>query len=390
VRVLLINYEFPPIGGGASSSSESLARELVLRGHEVEVLTARTSGQTSHEIRDGVRIHRVASWRHSIHHCGLRGAASFAAFGLPRLRALLRTGRYDVIHCYFALPCGPLGLYGHHAAGVPYVLSLRGSDVPGYDPTNRSLAVMHRVCARLYRRALLSAASVVANSASLRDLASESCADARYEVIPNAALQLPAPPRQRIETTGPVRVLCVSRLVARKNIDVLLKAFVMLNDTPATLDVVGTGQQTDYLRRLAMSLRLDSRVRFHGALDHDDVLRYCEAADVFVLPALAESCSMAIIEAMTAGLAVVTTRVGGNLDLVSEGVNGLLVAPGDVAELATALRRLIVNDRERIALGSASKSRIEREFSPAAHARRYEAVYARAMASAMPARNASG
>jgi glycosyltransferase involved in cell wall biosynthesis len=361
-----------------------LARELVRRGHDVEVWTARIAGQEPREDRDGLRIHRVTSWRHSIHDCGLRGAASFAVFALHRLRALLRARPYDLIHCYFGLPCGPLGLYGLHAAGIPYVVSLRGSDVPGYDPTRTSLAALHWVLGPSYRRVLSAAAAVVPNSTSLGELMSRYHPGMPYQVIPNAAVDVPETRLDQRASHEPVRLLCVSRLVPRKGLDILLEAMATLNDASVVLDVVGTGQQADPLRRLTASLQLEDRVRFRGALRHEEVLQLCATADLFVLPALSESCSMAIIEAMTAALPVVTTRVGGNLDLVGDGINGLLVEPGSVTELAAAVRRLATDREERLAFGRAGQARIRRDYGAELHAERYEAVYARAAATARP------
>jgi len=91
---------------------------------------------------------------------------------------------------------------------------------------------------------------------------------------------------------------------------------------------------------------------------------------------------MAIIEAMTAGLAVIASRVGGNPDLIEAGVNGLLVEPGDVAGLAAALKWLVTDPVQRLALGRAAQARIAQDFMPTEHARRYEAEYQRAIASA--------
>jgi glycosyltransferase involved in cell wall biosynthesis len=379
VRLLLVNYEYPPLGGGASYSCRSLARHLVKRGHYVDVLTSRVAGQPKTEEVDGVLIHRVWSWRRSIHDCGTFGAATFLMFGMRRMNWLLRHRSYQVVHCYFALPCGPLALHSANRSRLPYVLSLRGSDVPNYDPTNPWLNNLHKFIAPLTREVLSRASIVVPNSESLLRLIVDFHPAGNYEVIANAALAQTVP-REPRGTRGPVRILCVSRLIARKGIDVLLQAMVLLRDLPVVVDIVGDGRQLDRLRKLKAELGLQSSVVFHGARPHDEVLRLGAGADIFAHPALSESCSMAVIEAMSAGLPIVTTRVGGNETLVTEGVNGALVDPHDPQALADALRALVVDPERRTAMGQASIDRIERQFDPMAHAAHYETIYARAIA----------
>src|SRR6056297_3411227 len=108
LNILLVNYEFPPIGGGGSKASFELARRLVGRGHRVTVLTSRFGDMARQECLEGIDVHRVWSWRKSIHDCGLRGAATFLLTALPRLRRLVKRGHFDVVHYFFGLPTGAL------------------------------------------------------------------------------------------------------------------------------------------------------------------------------------------------------------------------------------------------------------------------------------------
>jgi glycosyltransferase involved in cell wall biosynthesis len=119
------------------------------------------------------------------------------------------------------------------------------------------------------------------------------------------------------------------------------------------------------------------RVVFHGSLPNDKVREMYRSADIFVLPTLSESCSMALLEAMSAGLPIITTRAGGNPHLIRDGDNGRLVKPGDVPELKAAIEDLIINPLLREAMGSANVQRIAEEFSWSVNADRYEDVYGR-------------
>jgi glycogen synthase len=377
LRLLIVNYEFPPIGGGASYACFGLARMLVSRGHQVDVLTSRLAGQPRVEQLHGMRVIRVRSWRHGMHDCGLRGAATFLLFAWLRLRQLMKIERYDLVHYFFGLPSGLLSLYTHGKRNIPYILSLRGSDVPGYDPVDRPLNFTHQLLATVNRRIWQKAAFVVPNSTALRDLAASFAPTIHFKVVPNAVIDsVVAPDKRANEAPGaPLQLLCVARLIERKGIGTLLHAIAALPQQSVVLHIVGGGRDEQALRAAATELNLAARVIFHGAVPHDEVLAMCRRADVFVLPTLSESCSMALLEAMSHGLPVVTTRIGGNPFLIQHERNGLLVAPGDAEELADALQRLIRNPALRETMSAANLKKIAEQFTWTVNANRYEHVY---------------
>ena len=382
MRILIVNYEFPPIGGGASYASANLAQRLVARGHEVDVLTSRLDGQPEQEVVNGYRVHRVTSWRKGVQNCGLGGAASFVWFAWRRMRQLVPQRRYHVVHYFFGLPTGILALYTRQRWGLPYVLSLRGSDVPGFDPTDRVLVLLHQMLARVNRRIWRRASAVVPNSDGLAELARKFEPGLGYRVIPNAMLSISELLDAPEEEGRSVRLVCVSRLIERKGIDILLEAVARLRDLHFDLDIVGGGREQAALTALAASLGIGDRVHFHGSVSHELVYGFLQRADVFVLPTLSESSSMALLEALGMGLPVITTAVGGNVNTIKDGVTGLLVRPGDAADLAAGLRRLLTDHELRLRLVDAALGRTIALFTWEANAARYEALYVASQASA--------
>src|SRR5262249_5244968 len=137
---------------------------------------------------------------------------------------------------------------------------------------------------------------------------------------------------------GPERpvVLTLGRLDAQKGYPVLLEAAAQLPD--ADFAVAGEGPERDVLEDLAGRLGIADRVHFLG--HRTDVPELLAAADVFALPSLYEGSSLAVLEAMAARRAVVSSAVGGTEELIEDGESGLLVPPGDAAALAGAIRRL--------------------------------------------------
>lgn len=375
MHLLFLNYEFPPVGGGAAYASLATARELVSMGHRVDFLTTATPYAESDAEIDGVRVFRVRSYRRGIHESGIGGALSFIVCAMSRLRAIARRTRYDACHYYFGLPTGLLTrLPGPHQY-CPYVISLRGSDVPGYDP---GLQWQHRLLLPVTRRIWRGAHRVVANSHYLRSLAIASAPDVVIDVISNgAAAPDTSPVRQ--ETRTDVRVLAVSRLIARKGLDVLIRALASVRSADLSIDIAGDGPCDAALRRLATACGVANRVRFHGFVNRAGLSSLYARADIFVQVSNVESCSMALLEAMAAGLPIVATKVGGNTELIQEGLNGLLIEPGSVNDLSGALLALALDRPRRQRFAAANSSLAQARFSWRTVSRRYEAIFQEAV-----------
>jgi glycosyltransferase involved in cell wall biosynthesis len=384
LRVLILNYEYPPMGGGAGHASSRLAGILAASGCRVDVVTSGLKGQPPVARIDGVRVFRVRSLRRSIQDCGLLGAATYVACAQPVVKRLLRDQRYDVLHYFFGLPTGALSLCTPGADRVPSVISLRGSDVPGYDAGSASLRLAHALLRPLTRRIWRSANVVVANSRGLRDLAQPLLPGKPIGVIPNAihgeAFSPNGAASHRNGSADAIRLLAVSRLIGRKGLEDLFRAMTILKDDRVTLTVQGWGRDGDRLRALAVSLGIDRRVTFAGFKPRDLLPAVYQAADIFVLPSHSESCAMALLEAMACGLPIVATSVGGTAELVQDGVNGCLVPPESPQALAGALARLIAAPALRRAMGARNVQLVRDSYTWPAMASRYLNVYRQAIA----------
>jgi glycosyltransferase involved in cell wall biosynthesis len=174
-----------------------------------------------------------------------------------------------------------------------------------------------------------------------------------------------------------VVLLALAQLSRRKGFDVLLQALARLADDdtlpPWRCWLAGAGEVGSALQKQAAALGLGERVHFLGARsDAPDLLA---AADVFVMPSRAEGLGVAALEAMTAGLPVIASRVGGLADVVVPGETGQLVPPEDPAALAVALADLLQDADQRRRLGAAGALRVEDHFSAQTMVERYLALY---------------
>jgi len=167
--------------------------------------------------------------------------------------------------------------------------------------------------------------------------------------------ELAAAPREE----GPPQILTVAHLYPRKGVDTLLRAFANIS-TDATLRIAGTGPERARLEHLAQTLELTDRVHFLGHLPFAALVAEYRNATIFALPTEQEGFGIVFLEAMASSLPIVATRVAAVPEVVSDGVTGLLVDPGDESTLAQTLETLLADAALRARLGSAGRARAAR------------------------------
>lgn len=344
VRVLMLNYEYPPIGGGAANATDYVLREIMRTGRATVDLV--TSGvEKSDRVTEpvpGLRIHRLDAGKRSLHYWTQREIVTWFAKAVRYASKLVARETFDCCHAWFGFPAGLVARLVCRNR-IPYIVSLRGSDVPGF---NERFSIHYRLLRPVVRHVWRSAAATVANSEGLRGLALETDPTAAIEVVPNG-IDIDEFTPAEFRRDNPFRVLCVSRLISRKAVDVLIEAFAgVRNAFPgAELSIVGDGVEAPALHALAESLGVGDAVRFEGRQPHDVMAAKYRQADLFVLPSRWEGMSNALLEAMASGLPVITTPTGGTLELVRE--NGMIVPPGDVEKLSEAISTMLGDETRR-------------------------------------------
>jgi glycosyltransferase involved in cell wall biosynthesis len=287
---------------------------------------------------------------------------AFVAMASIRLPGILRATRPAVAIVFFSFPCGPLGLLGKLLLGVPYVVSLRGGDVPGTEP---GLAWLHMVLKPFRRAVLRNSFAVVANSEGLRKLA-ERADPFRMDVISNGVdTVFFAPPKISPPDDRPFTLLFVGRFQPQKNLFFLLDQLAALASAGESfvLHVVGDGPQRAALIEHARRVRLDDRIRWFGWSSKEELLDRYQRADCLVNPSLYEGMPNVVLEAMACGLPVLASRVAGNDAVVRSGETGYLFELDQPDTFRVALKQLI---RDRPTAGRFGKNAREwarRQFS---------------------------
>ena len=371
MKLLLVNYEFPPVGGGAANATSFLARALTEGGHEVTVLTTAFGALRGTSTEAGVEVVRVRTLRRSADRSNPLEMLSFLLAALiPGLRLAWRR-RFDATIAFFTIPSGPVALLPWIVLRIPYVVSLRGGDVPGFVP---EIDAIHRWIAPLRRAVLRRASAIIANSASLAQL-STAADPFPVGVIPNGVDPLAfAPQGAANPAEDEFRILFVGRLHSQKNVGMLIESAAALAAEPGprvVLEIVGDGPERPALEKLAERAGAAALLRWRGWLDKGAVLDCYRRTHAFVNPSLYEGMPNTVLEAMACGVPVVASRIGGNEDLVVEGETGFLFDLGAPQQLTAALQRLRGSRALGIDLGARGRQRVIGEFSWPSVAERY-------------------
>ena len=192
------------------------------------------------------------------------------------------------------------------------------------------------------------------------------------------------PEQRSAPDDGIVTILTVGRLIRGKGLSILLEALRELRakGVAVRLVVVGDGPARGDFEQLVRSLGLGDVVELAGAVGQDEIRRRYADADLFCLPSFAEGIPVVLMEAMAMELLVVTTAITGIPELITDGIHGLLVAPGRVDLLVAALERLIAAPQLRAEMGRAGREKVSAEFDVRASAQRLEEIFEQELGSA--------
>jgi phosphatidylinositol alpha-mannosyltransferase len=360
---------------------ESLAEEFIGRGHHVRVLApfdppdrlSRALHRAPAEAR-GLPDYLVPMGRTAGFPANgaVSNLAPFPAGGVVAPRRELRHGRYDVVHIHEPI----VPLVGWNAA--------LGTPVPavGTFHAYSTKALPNHIASALGARRVL-------NRLSARIAVSEAAAwtgrrwfGGHYEVVPNgvdvdAAPSVPKPP------SGELRVLFVGRPEERKGLPVLLTAFeALVEHVPSRLTVIGA-EREDVLRYLADPETM-RWIDVHGRVSGENLWTALHEADLLCAPSLSgESFGMVLTEAFAAGTPVIASAIAGYSDVVSDGVDGVLVPPGDPQRLAEELQRAHHEPERLTAMSAAARQSAQRYAWPRV-ADRVSQVYERALEVPVP------
>ena len=353
-RLLVLNYEFPPLGGGASPVSYEIAKRLSETGeYDIDVVTMRYRGLPKfEELNQQMRVHRVWSLRSKKEICYPWEQLTYLISGYFKCRKLLKKQKYDICHCHFIIPTGVLAYVLRNQFGLEYVITAHGSDVPGFN-TDR-FKMLHKFTGPLLRLIVKNSKNIISPSNYLRELIlSNISADfaEKVVVIPNGIDTEKFKPQEKTKT-----IFSSGRLLPRKGFQYLIQA-VSDEDIGYTVHIAGDGPMRTELEEMARKSK--TKVVLHGWLDnrgreYKDLL---EQAAIYVLASEKENASIALLEAMSGGCVVITTNVGGAPETIND--TGLVINPRSSNDIRIGIQKGVELKDE---LSTAARLRVKKVF----------------------------
>jgi glycosyltransferase involved in cell wall biosynthesis len=368
MKILMLCYEFPPLGGGAGQMVYGLSTALAKLGHQIDVVTMGYRGLSDCEHTDGVQVHRLPCIRLKEYVCTVPEAGTYLLSAFLKIRRLISLSRYDINHTHFILPDGILAWLNYRQNNLPYIITAHGTDVPGYNP--HRLLFAHRFLAPLWKIITYNASQIISPSKSLKTLLLKQSADMKISLIPYG-FELE---RFNTHSIKQNRILVVTRMLERKGVQYLFKALEGFAEN-YSVHIVGDGPFLQNLKKLANEIGI--KATFWGWLENRsrELKDLYEQSNIFVLTSEAENFPVALMEAMAAGLAIITTKATGCAEVVGD--SAILVEPRNPEAIRAALRVLATNSDLRRKLGRAARRRSENNFSWTSVAKRYVELYER-------------
>lgn len=327
MNILVLNYEFPPIGGGASPVSYDISRYYVQRGHKVTVVTMQYKGLETHECVEEIEIYRVPCLRKKSNVCHPWEQLSYIVSAVHFLGKYLKNHSFDIVHTHFIIPTGAVAWYLKKRYHLQYVITAHGSDVIGHN--NKRFQLLYCILKGLWRCIVRNAKAVVSPSNHLIQLMKKSEPCGNYRYIPNGieTSVFHALPKEK-------SILVMCRLQETKGVQIILRAVSQMEMQGWKLHIVGDGPYRSTLEQLAAELYIQDKVIFHGWIKNrsEEHLELLGKAAIYASASRVENCPVSILEALCSKCRVVVSDIPAHRELLKE--RGRFFTVDDINECA--------------------------------------------------------
>lgn len=367
MKILVIIYEFPPIGGGGGRAAYDICIELAKRGYHITVITAHMQGLPYEETANGIQIIRIPSLRKEAFRASFVTMLAYVVCGVWAGMTQIRKNRPNIIHAHFAVPSGALAWVLSTLTNIPYILTAHLGDVPGGVPekTDKWFRWLKPFTYPIWQHAK----SVVAVSAYTRSLALKHY-PVEIQVIPNGVT---ITQNTLAQIHPPIKIVFAGRMVYQKNPLMIVRALAQIQDLNWHCTMLGDGPLFDTVKKEIEKYNLQTYFTLLGWVTPEDVLKQFSQSDILFMPSLSEGLPVVGVQALANGLAFVVSNIGGFADLVDENQNGFLINVQNTSGYAQALRNLISHPQTLFQFRQASLLKAK-QFDIMQAARQYEKI----------------
>lgn len=342
MKILVIIYEFPPIGGGGGRAAYDVCVELAKRGYKITVLTAHMQDLPKQEVVEGIHVLRVPSLRKEAFRATFLTMFAYIVCGFWAGVKHIQQNRPDIIHSHFAVPSGALAWVLSVLTNTPYILTAHLGDVPGGVPekTDAWFRWLKPFTKPIWKRAK----TVVAVSEYTRSLAIKHY-PIPIKVIPNGTTLIYLNP-SKIVIHQPIQIVFAGRFVPQKNPLMIVKVLSKLKGLNWHCTMLGDGPLFEDTKQLISTYQLQNQFTLLGWVTPQDVLNQFSKSDILFMPSQSEGLPVVGVQALAYGVAFVVSEIGGFVDLVNNEENGFLIPVKDLDIFVNVLRNLLSNPEQ--------------------------------------------
>jgi glycosyltransferase involved in cell wall biosynthesis len=340
MNILMLNYEYPPLGGGAGQVTVNICKQLA-RHNKVFVVTTWFEGLPEVEENDNLIVYRLKCRRKNKFGSNIWEMLSWIKFSLKFCDEFLERHDVDIIFSHFSIPGGEVAYRLNKRFNIPYVVMSHGHDIPWFYPQQMFLyhvllySRIRKIC-RVSKANFMLSPDMKSNADRFtgREYSNKNV------IIPNAC-DTSFFPHIKNREFDKLRLVFVGRFVHQKQPLAVLQALALLHNKNIDFQAnfAGNGPLLNKIQLLIAKYGLKDKVTVKGWLSLDEIKEEYAKAHLFVMPSKAEGMSVAIIEALVSGLFVITSKAGNQYDLIKEDINGYVLENNTPEEIASKIEK---------------------------------------------------
>ncbi len=323
MNILVLNYEYPPIGGGGGIICKNISEHLSKLGHKITVLTVWFEGLPEFSTENNMKIIRLKSIRKTTYRSNPLEMLSWISYAKKYALNLCKKEHFDLSFAHFIIPGGEVGMYLKNKLGLKYIAMSHGHDVPWVKPMQ--LYFYHTISYLRLRKICNNAEALFVQSEEMQKNMNSFLGNKGLKniyKIPNGINPTEIELNKEMYFQN-LTIIFSGRLVAQKSPFTLLKALLLIKDNiKFKAYIVGNGPLFNKMRHFIEVNNLGENAYLMGNVAHKEVLKLYSQSNIMVSSSVSEGMSISVIEALASGCYVFATPASGNKELITENANG--------------------------------------------------------------------